>query len=52
MEPLTDAICHEAKWLKSSVETVRKVPEVPETRAHKAPKTSRTDLFGPYTRAK
>src|SRR5436190_411791 len=33
-------------------ETVRKVREVPETRAHKARKPSRSAHFGPDTRAK
>ena len=39
-------------FVESRKETVRKVPEAPETRAHKAPKPARSPRFGPDSRAK
>lgn len=41
-----------ASFLELRHDTVRKVPEVPATRAHKAPRPARSARFGPDTRSK
>src|SRR5215208_2069077 len=46
-----DAACRAAQWLKSSSETVRKVPEAPETRAPQSAKPARLARFDPDRRA-
>jgi hypothetical protein len=42
----------EANFSERRTETVRKVPEAPETRAHKAPELARSACFGPDRRAR